>query len=450
MAVGRRDPKGSSVKQGTVELVEQLPAAASSAARARAIVRRALAGTDTPDVVDAAQLAVSEVITNALVHAGTVIHLRVRLDGTLFRVEVADGSPHFPSPRDYTSLAGTGRGLTLLDDSVDRWGVHTRGDGKVVWFEIRTDGAASDTARAAEPRTGRAERVPDDGDVTVRVELLNVPLLMHAAWQEHAAALLRDYLLVQLHHDPLALERHAEASDALTVLHDQLPAPHLDDVPEAIMATALEPHVSLEAATLTVPRLSVTHFQTLDDLLDQAVAAADAGRLLVPVTQPEVQEMRTWLCQQVHDQSVDGAAPVPWAARTDIWQPVRVADVPDWDAQDVSGSPVALLATDESSVVVAVSPATLALLGFQDADELVGRRVITIIPPRFRQAHIAGTTLHVVNGRSPLLGVRVTVPVLLADGSERMVELLIEPRREASGRKGFIAEFFPLQDVDAG
>jgi PAS domain S-box-containing protein len=129
---------------------------------------------------------------------------------------------------------------------------------------------------------------------------------------------------------------------------------------------------------------------------------------------------------------------------------VRVADVPDWDAQDVSGSPVALLATDESSVVVAVSPATLALLGFQDADELVGRRVITIIPPRFRQAHIAGTTLHVVNGRSPLLGVRVTVPVLLADGSERMVELLIEPRREASGRKGFIAEFFPLQDVDAG
>jgi PAS domain S-box-containing protein len=99
--------------------------------------------------------------------------------------------------------------------------------------------------------------------------------------------------------------------------------------------------------------------------------------------------------------------------------------------------------------VVAVSPATLALLGFQDADELVGRRVITIIPPRFRQAHIAGTTLHVVNGRSPLLGVRVTVPVLLADGSERMVELLIEPRRQATGRKVFIAEFFPLQDEHA-
>ena len=437
------------MKQGTVELVEHLPAAASSAARARAIVRQALADTDTPDVVDAAQLAVSEVITNALVHAGTVIHLRVRLDGALFRVEVGDGSPHFPSPRDYTSLAGTGRGLTLLDDSVDRWGAHPRGDGKVVWFEIRTDGVASDPARAVGPRTGRAERAPDAGDVTVRVQLLNVPLLMHAAWQEHAAALLRDYLLVQLDDDPLALERHAEASDALSVLHDQLPAPDLHDAPEAIMATALEPHVSLEAATLTMPRVSVTHFQTLDDLLDQAVAAAEAGRLLVPATQPEVQEMRTWLCRQVHDQSVEGAAPAPWAARTDIWQPVRVTDVPDWDAQDVSSSPVALLATDESSVVVAVSPATLALLGFQDADELVGRRVITIIPPRFRQAHIAGTTLHVVNGRSPLLGVRVTVPVLLADGSERMVELLIEPRRQATGRKVFIAEFFPLQDEHA-
>ncbi|MET1059365.1 MAG: hypothetical protein ABWX84_07195, partial [Nocardioides sp.] len=74
------------MEQGTVELVEQLPAAASSAGRARSIVRQVLSDVATSEVNDAAQLAVSEVITNALVHAGTAIQLRVLLDGALLRV----------------------------------------------------------------------------------------------------------------------------------------------------------------------------------------------------------------------------------------------------------------------------------------------------------------------------------------------------------------------------
>jgi len=192
----------------------------------------------------------------------------------------------------------------------------------------------------------------------------------------------------------------------------------------------------------------VAHFQTLDDLLDRAVDAAGHGQLLVPATQPEVQEMRTWLCTEVRGQSLDGAAPVPWSARTDIWQPVEVIEYADWDSREVSTAEGALLASDEASVVVAVSPATLALLGFHDEAELLGRRVITIIPPRFRQAHLAGTTLHVLNGRSPLLGVRVTVPVLLADGSEREVEPRIDPRRRSEGRTVYVAEFFPAEVAD--
>ena len=99
--------------------------------------------------------------------------------------------------------------------------------------------------------------------------------------------------------------------------------------------------------------------------------------------------------------------------------------------------------TDESSVVVAVSRTTLALLGFGDAGELVGRRVIAIIPPRFRQAHIAGTTLHVVNGRAPLLGVPVTVPVLLADGSERTVAPAYRPAAPVRGSQGLHRRVLP-------
>ena len=429
----------------TVELVETLPARAASAARARALVREALAGGGSADLLDTAQLAVSEVITNALVHAGTAIDLRIVLDRTGLRVEVTDGSPHFPALRDYTPLAGTGRGLQLLDDIVDAWGVFARGDGKVVWFELRTDVAVAATDSPEVPPHDR-----DDAPATLAIELRNVPLLMHAAWQEHASALLRDFLLVQLDTEPDALERHAQASDALNVLHTQLPAPDLGDDPAALMATAIEPGVSLATATLAVPLGSVANFQTLHDLLDRAVAAADQGLLLVPGTQPEIQEMRTWLCDQVREQSRGAAEPVPWVARTDIWQPVTTVDYDDWDSREVSGSAEALLATDEASVVIAVSASALDFLGFGDATDLVGRRVITIVPSRFRQAHIAGTTLHVVNGRQPLLGVRVTVPVLLADGSEATTELLIEPRHRSAGRKVFIAEFFPLAARAAG
>ena len=399
-------------------------------------MREALTRADALDWADAGMLAVSEVVTNALVHAGTVIHLQVKVEATCLRVEVGDGSPHHPLRRDYTSMAATGRGLKMLDECVDRWGVRPHGDGKVVWFELLAAGAPGGD-ESSEPAAG----APDVGDGAVVVELRNVPLLMHAAWQEHASALLRELLLVQLDEEPDAFERHAEASDALNVLYEQIPVRDIGEDPDAVMATAIEPDVSEEALRVLVPRTSVPHFDTLQDLLVRATGAASDGHFLAPTTQPEIQELRAWLCHQVRGQALGRTEPVPWLARTDSWQPIEPLDHPDWDLRSVSASPRALLATDEASVVIAVSPAALAFLGYRDEGELVGRRVITIIPPRFHQAHIAGTTLHMTNGRSPLLGTHVTVPVVLADGNEAPVELEINPHRTA-GRKVFVAEFF--------
>ncbi|RYP88345.1 PAS domain S-box protein [Nocardioides guangzhouensis] len=427
----------------SVELYELLPPEASSASRARALVRRALdsAGPDPDEWAEEAQLAVSEVVTNALVHSGTPIGVRVRVTDGGLRVEVTDGNPHHPSAREYATLAGTGRGLTLLEESVDGWGVEPMPGGKTVWFELRSAGSAP-YAHAPAGAAAGAGPVGDAGPLAVDalVELRNVPLLMHAAWQEHAAALLRDFLLVQLDEDPDAIERHAQASDALHVLFEQIPSPDLGDDPEALMAAAVEPAVSLPVATLTVPHRSIPHFAALDQLLDRAVAAADRGHLLVPPTQPEVQEMRTWLCGQVRGQVLSGRAPQPWQARTDPREPVDLVEYADWDPAEVSGSARSLIATDERSVVVAASPSALAFLGYADASALVGRRVITIIPPRFRQAHIAGTTLHVVNGRDPLLGVRLRVPVLRADGTEALAELLVEKRQRTAGRRVYVGE----------
>ena len=101
----------------------------------------------------------------------------------------------------------------------------------------------------------------------------------------------------------------------------------------------------------------------------------------------------------------------------------------------------ALLATDEASIIVAASPAALALLGYDRADQLVGRRVIVVVPARFHQAHIAGTTMHVTNGRSTLLGVPITVPMVHADGTEVMVSIEVCPQRLDDDHRVFVARF---------
>jgi PAS domain S-box-containing protein len=91
---------------------------------------------------------------------------------------------------------------------------------------------------------------------------------------------------------------------------------------------------------------------------------------------------------------------------------------------------------------VAASPLALSLLGYQHEEQLFGERIIRIVPARYHQAHIAGTTLHVTNGRSPLLGVRVTVPVVRADGTEAPMGLEVRPRSLPGGGRLFVAEFF--------
>jgi anti-sigma regulatory factor (Ser/Thr protein kinase) len=421
---------------GTQVAVDQmLPALPSSAGEARRLLRDALPGEASEEAVDAAALALSEIVTNALVHAGTPMRLRVILAPSAVRVELADGSVHLPLPRDYSRAAGTGRGLHMVTEVVDQWGAHHDEDGKVVWFEIAdppaeppgTPGQVSSTRQPARRST-------------LRVELTNVPLLMHAAWQEHAAGLLRELLLTRLEEDASAIDEHAAASAAMSVLYEQIPAPELGDDPEAIMATALEPRVSAERVFLELPQEAAADFDVLDEMLQIAVRQSEQGKLLSPPTQPEIGELRRWLCAQVREQSA-GGTPEAWRA------PIGNPPPPDprsfhWDPVSVSTSTRALVAADDTDQIVAVSPSALALLGYGHPRELVGSRLICIIPTRYHQAHIAGLTLHLASGRGPLLGNRIAVPVLRADRTEQVFDLEIQSRHLPDGRAVFVAELF--------
>ncbi len=413
-------------------LERTLPPRAASAAAARRLVSEALESTPYADAVDNARVAVSELVTNALVHAGTEIGVQVCIDGDGVLVEVQDGNPQVPAFRAHSRESGTGRGLRMVEDLADEWGIYHRGDGKVVWFRIGQTGEDGSPAVDV-PSFALAE----DG---IQVELLEFPLLIHTAWQEHSATLLREYLLMSLvdGDEMEAFQRHAEACEALHLLAEQAPVLDLGDDADRIMSDAVEPRVTVSRLVLEVPRRMLDTFEVLESMMDDAVAAADDGGMLVPTTQPELREMRRWLRDQIRSQSLTGAAPEPYAADLHHGVVGDPASPEGWDVATVHASDQALIATNDSGQIVAVSGAAAEFLGYRP-DQLVGRRVLTVIPERFRQAHVAGMTLHMINGRRPLLDHEVTVPMLHADGTEREATLVVRPQ-PVSGERVFVAE----------
>ena len=382
------------------------------------------------DLVDAAQLVTSELVTNAVVHAGSQVTLRITAEPGAVRVEVGDASPHLPVRRSWGRTAGTGRGLLIVEDQTDGWGAARIGEGKVVWFEI---GQPSDPP----PRGDLPDNPTGDALVTT---LLSVPLLMHWAWQEHASALLREHLLYTLEVEPQALREHAVASDALRLLEEQIPRPLLPADPAALIASSVEPDVTAEHVELLVPAGAVAHFAVLDRLLTRAVQAANAGRLLGPPTQPEIAEMRQWLCAQVLSQS-DGAEPVPWTVQARLRVSDGSSSTGDVIQRVIGRTDVPVLVATEACEIIAVTESLVDLLDYADASGLLGCRVVAVVPPRFHQAHIAGTTLHATNGRDVLLGRWIRVPAARADGTEVQVDLRVTTRPLTDDVRVFVAEF---------
>ena len=118
-----------------VALEVVLPPDTESPLRARSVVRDALDG-EANGVADLAMLLVSEVVTNAVLHARSEIQLRIGWNGDALRVEVADHSQAMPAPRQFSEMATTGRGMQLVQEVATTWGSDRRDDGKVVWFEL--------------------------------------------------------------------------------------------------------------------------------------------------------------------------------------------------------------------------------------------------------------------------------------------------------------------------
>ncbi len=115
-----------------------LPARPTSPGTARTFVGDRLGEWGADGVREATLLCVSELVTNAVVHAGSPVHLELHFGEGVLRVDVRDTGQTLMAPaRQAAGIDDThGRGLMMVDVVADRWGVVDDGDGKVVWFEI--------------------------------------------------------------------------------------------------------------------------------------------------------------------------------------------------------------------------------------------------------------------------------------------------------------------------
>ncbi|HLI15799.1 MAG TPA: STAS domain-containing protein [Acidimicrobiales bacterium] len=281
-----------------------LPPDATSARAAREWLATHLGDAPTA-TVDAALLLVSELVTNAVLHARTSIEVRLERCGEAVRVETVDGSTLLPTARRWSPDATTGRGLHLVERVASRWGVVAEADRKTVWFELggATSGGRGPTDSPPDP-SARARR----SEEPLRpYHLLGIPSEQMAHAAEHYEGLLRELQLLVVHHrvGGEAGERLVELAAAIT---GRFPAPSIADPRCSTTASALD----LEDYLYYVPDEVAAGCRELDHLLDEADDYCREGRLLLTLApSPLAVAVRRW-CLGEFARQARGERPVPW------------------------------------------------------------------------------------------------------------------------------------------
>jgi anti-anti-sigma factor len=110
----------------------------SATAVARDLVDRACARWRLRDVADVAALIATELVANAVQHAGTPMIFAVTRRPSYLHLACRDRSPVLPRRDAGEEDEPAGRGLLIIESMAVRWGFSPTGDGKVVWATVRS------------------------------------------------------------------------------------------------------------------------------------------------------------------------------------------------------------------------------------------------------------------------------------------------------------------------
>ena len=134
-----------------------VPCGSQAPAFARQVVRDELGAGTAPDVRAEAELIVTELVTNAVIHGVGAIRLRLAIDDDAVRGEVIDEGMGFEVEiRERSADELNGRGLWLVASLARRWGINS--GSSHVWFEL----ALRPAARTTTPPQLGDDRRPDE------------------------------------------------------------------------------------------------------------------------------------------------------------------------------------------------------------------------------------------------------------------------------------------------
>lgn len=136
--MSRRGARAQGPAGAPATVSAELPLSAASARIAREMAAHLTGQLDNTTL----GLVVSELVTNAVMHARVAPRLTLSWDGRCVRIEVSDDGPGRPVLRRPAPTATSGRGVALVDSLAEHWGVVPGRGGKTVWAEVRVLPAA--------------------------------------------------------------------------------------------------------------------------------------------------------------------------------------------------------------------------------------------------------------------------------------------------------------------
>jgi anti-sigma regulatory factor (Ser/Thr protein kinase) len=302
-----------------------LPASPPSVRLARSWVSQVLEEIGREDLVDAAKLGVSELVTNALIHSQPPLSVRVRGTVNHPRIEVVDSSPVPPQRAevvpeiedvDDVNVTTFGRGLDLVAMMSRRWGSDLAHDGrsKSVWFE--PNGQATyeshlegeifelDAQQQEESELSEGPRMP--------LRLLGVPARLFGEMRRYHFEVRRELRLLAMtapEDYPLATEitevfvqadRERRASAGVTEL-DQAIAEGVDSVD----------------LDYRVPVSTPSTMARIRDLLAEVYRALSREHLLAMRPPDVVVDLETWYFTEFERQG-NGEPPRRWTGPTSL------------------------------------------------------------------------------------------------------------------------------------
>jgi anti-sigma regulatory factor (Ser/Thr protein kinase) len=290
-------------------VARSLDRSVGAVSEARALVSAALTSVGLADRIPDGALAVSELVTNALVHTTGGLELRIDGGPGRLRVEVRDTSPLIPRPGLLGTASMSGRGLLLVARLTAAWGSEPAPGGKVVWFELAAGdaGAADDLTAddliefwsdgdeaASWPRPSSAGR--EEREIVVR-GLPTAPLVASKARGED---LLREATLLVSQPDgrsPVVLE---VATRLNRLMHELARIRHAIRGQALAAATREQPTVDL---TLRVAVEDADLIDAYSVALDDADRLARQGLLLSPPPSAADAAFRRGYLRSIADQA---------------------------------------------------------------------------------------------------------------------------------------------------